>query len=208
MGNPMSTNNSKPKPVLKKRKTKTKPVLFSLLILLSGIIIGFGAALIVVRQSGINRKPALPEEFSRRMVKHLTRELHLTEEQQKKVKPIIEKHMKVMDQIRSEARPKIRQELEEMNKELMAVFDNTQQQIWKERIRQMQQRFPGMHQHRHGPGDKRPPRQNPHPEGQQPHQFQRQRPDAMPPDEQQLPPPDEDAPLDDTEPLLPQEPIS
>ena len=63
-------------PIIK--SSKAKPVLFSLLILLSGIIIGAGATLIVLRQSIKNENFRMPEEFSRRMVEHLTQELHLT----------------------------------------------------------------------------------------------------------------------------------
>ena len=202
------TDSTQPQQIIK--SSKTKPVLFSLLILLSGIIIGVGATVIVLRQSIKNENSRMPEEFSRRMVERLTRELHLTGDQRQQVKPIIEKHMKAMDQYRQEARPKIRQELEQMNDELMAIFDNTQQQIWKERIQRMQKGFPKMR--RRGERDGRRPgdRQYPERQGQQPRQFRRQQPGQMPPppDEHQLPPrdelpPDEHAPLNEHEPLPP-----
>ena len=192
-------------PIIK--SSKAKPVLFSLLILLSGIIIGAGATIIVLRQSIKNEKSRMPEEFSRRMVERLTRELHLTPDQRQQVKPIIEKHMKAMHDIRTEARPKIRQELEQMNDELMAIFDNTQQQIWKERIERMQQGFPKMRGRGEHDGRRPGDRQYPERQGQQPRQFRRQQPGQTPPppDEHQLPPRDERPPLDEPEPLPPQE---
>ena len=196
------TDNTQPQQIIK--SSNTKPVLFSLLILLSGIIIGAGATFIVLGQSEKKEESHGPENFSHRMVKRLTRELHLTDQQQKQVEPIIKKHMKAMNEIRGEARPKIRQELEEMNDELMAVFDNTQQQIWKQRIERMQKGFPKM-RGRGEHDDRRPGRRRLEHEGQQPHQFRRQQPGQMPPPpgEHQMPPRDEHPP--DGHPPLPQE---
>ena len=185
-----------------------KPVLFSLLTLLSGIIIGAGTTFIVLGQSEKKEESHGPENFSRRMIKGLTRELHLTDQQREHVKPIIEKHMKAMDEIRGQARPKIRQELEEMNDELMAIFDNTQQQIWKQRIKRMQKGFPQMRGRGEHDGRRPGGRQYPEHEGQQPRQFHQRQPGQMPPppDEHQQPPRDEIPPLDEAEPLPPQEP--
>lgn len=142
---------------------KSKPVLFSLLTLLSGIVIGVGGTLIFVGPQEKYAPPPVPEEFSRRMVDHLTRELSLTAEQQEKIKPIVETHMKTLDKYREEARPKIRQELEDMNNEIMALLDTNQQQMWKDSIERMQQRFresrerrgPGPGPGGDGPGDRR-----------------------------------------------------
>ena len=197
MGDPMTDNTIQPQQDLK--KSKTRPILFSLLILLSGIIIGSGATVIILRQSVADEKSRLPEEFSRRMVKRLTRELHLTEQQQQQIQPIIEKHMKAMDAIRNEARPKIRQELEDMNDELMAVFDNTQQQIWKERIQRMQKGFPKM-RHRDGSGDRRPGKRRPEHERPRP-RFHEQTPGQMPP-----PLPEDQPQPDRLRPPMPPEP--
>jgi len=184
------------------KNTKTKPVLFSLLILLSGIIIGSGATVIVLRPSLEKEHARLPEEFSRKMVKRLTHELRLTPQQQQQVRPIIENHMNAIDQYRQEARPKIRQELEEMNDELIIIFDNTQQQIWKEQIQKMQKRFPQMR----GRGDSRG--SYPEHQGQQLRQFRQQQLDRIPPqsNESQLPTQEEVLPSDEPKTQPPQEP--
>lgn len=119
----------------------SRAVIFSLLTLLSGIVIGAGITLIFVGLPSEESAPPGPEYFSRRMVAHLTRELGLTESQQAQIRNIIEAHMTVLDAIRDEARPKVRQELDAMNTEILALLDKNQQQMWKDRIERMQQRF-------------------------------------------------------------------
>ncbi len=141
-------------------KGKAKAVVFSLLTLLSGIVIGSGLTLMIKGPDKTETPPALPEEFSRRMVEHLTRELNLTPEQGEKIQPVVESHMKVIDAYREEARPKIRTELDTMNEEILSILDDQQQQIWKDKIERMKKRFQEMRQRR-GDGDRRgdgPPR--------------------------------------------------
>lgn len=131
--------------------SKAKPVLFSLLTLLSGIVIGAGATLIFIGLPPKEQDMPLPEEFSRRMVERLTHELALTPEQRESIGPVIERHMKALDTIREEARPKIRLELEAMNNEILAMLDERQQQMWKDQIERMQRRFREFRDRR-GPG--------------------------------------------------------
>ena len=126
-----------------------KPVLFGVLTLISGIAIGAGLTLILTSNSD-ERKP-LPDV---RMVERITRELNLTPEQKEQIGPIVQKHMKVMDDIRKEARPKIMAELEQMNDGIMAILDEGQKQIWQDKIKRMQDLFKQLHQRR-GPGDGR-----------------------------------------------------
>ena len=114
-------------------------MLFSLLTLLSGIVIGAGVTLIIVGPPQQEPAPPGPEYFSRRFVGHMTRELGLTVEQQQAIRNAVETHMKIIDQYREEARPKIRQEIDTMNEEILALMDENQQQQWKENIDRMQQ---------------------------------------------------------------------
>lgn len=171
-----------PKPVL-------KPVLFSILILVSGIIIGSGATLMVADQFKAKPLPPGPEYMSRRMIEHMVRDLHLSPEQQEQLGPVVKQHMEAMDKIREEARPKIAEELKQMNDGIMAILDEEQGQIWTNKIRRMQDNFPRMHQRRRPgynpkdrsdpnfrPDDPRPPRpyRNRPPEN-------RERPEVPPP---------------------------
>ena len=132
-----------------------KPVLMSALILFSGIIIGAGLTLIITGDSGTQKSlPPGPEYMSGRMVERIVRELKLSPEQHEQLKPIIQKRMKAMDDIRSQARPQINNELKLMNEEIIAILDEGQKQIWEDKVKKMQKHFTQMRQRR-GPGDRR-----------------------------------------------------
>jgi hypothetical protein len=142
-----------PKPVL-------KPVLFSVLTLVSGIIIGSGVTLMTAERFKNKPVPPGPEYLSERMIDHLVRELNLLPEQQQQLDPIVKQHMEAMDKIRQDARPLIAEEIKQMNDEIMALLDEGQKQIWNDKIQRMQDNFPRMHQRRgsgYTPRDKSDP---------------------------------------------------
>lgn len=129
-------------------KSDLKPVLFSILILVSGIIIGSTATLMTVDQFKKQPVPPGPEYMSGRMIERITRELHLSPEQRKQLDPIVKQHMLAIDKIREVVRPKIADELKQMNDEIMAVLNEGQKQIWTDKIQRIQDNFPRMHQRR------------------------------------------------------------
>jgi hypothetical protein len=159
------------------QKTVLKPVLFSILILASGIIIGSGVTLMTADQFNKKPVPPGPEYMSKRMVERIIRELGLSPQQQEQLDPIVKQHMEAMDKIREEARPKIAEELKQMNDEIMAILNEGQKQIWNDKIQQMQDNFPRMHQRR-GPGYNPEDRPDPNfrPEGPRPPRPYRNRP--------------------------------
>ena len=129
-----------------------KPILFSALILISGIVIGAGLTLIVTGNSNTRKSlPPAPEYMSARMVKRIAGELNLSPEQQEQLKPIVQKHMKAMDDIRRKARPEISEELKQMNEEILSILNEPQRKIWQNRIQRMQVHFTRMG-HRRGSG--------------------------------------------------------
>ena len=143
------------KPDLIVGKKTVKPVLFSLLILVSGIIIGAGMTLLVSDSVPDPKTlPPGPEYISNRMVQRIIHELHLDPEQQEQLKPIIQKHMKAIDDIRKQARPQISEEVKQMNEEILSILDEPQKQMWQKNIQQMQDHFTRMRQRR-GPGGQR-----------------------------------------------------
>lgn len=185
MGDTMNQSDIKPENL--SGQTVLKPVLFSILILISGIIIGSGITLMVAIRFDNSSPPPEPEHMSRRMVQRITQELHLSPEQQKQLGPIIKQHMKAMDDIRQEARPKIMEIIKQMNDEVMAILDEGQKQIWKDKSRRMQKPFfPQMHQ-----GRKPGYRQNgrPAPDGFRPEEPRPRRRfrDNRPPEDQRPP---------------------
>lgn len=177
-----------------------KPILFSMLILISGIVIGSGLTLLITEiQDAQKKMPPGPEYISNRMIQRLIRELELSPEQQQQLKPIISKHMQAIDEIRKEARPKVSKEIKQMNDEILSLLDEPQKQLWQDRMQRMQDHFSRMRSRR-GPGSERN-------NGRPP------RPDLMP-DEQPRPPrlrdqrpPREPVPPDNTSPDVPQPPI-
>lgn len=176
-----------------------KPVLFSLLILISGVIIGAGTTLIITNHS--KRMHGGPEWMSRRTIEYITRELELPPAQKEQLDPIVNQHMKAIEKIRDEiARPKIMAELEQMNEEIMAILDEQQKQVWEEKVEQMRKRFEEMRRRgggrRDGTGPHGPGRGGRGPGGGRRHEGPPPE-GTMPPGEMPLPPkepPAEDAP--------------
>lgn len=142
-------------------KDTLKPILFSLLILVSGIIIGVGVTLLTSKRLPTPKTlPPGPEYISNRMVQRIIHELHLDSEQQAQLKPIIQKHMKAIDDIRKEARPQISEEVKQMNEEILSILDQPQKRMWQKNMQQMQDHFKRMRQRR-GPGGQRGKNQRP-----------------------------------------------
>jgi hypothetical protein len=195
-------NQSDPKaehlPVTPERKA----ILFSALTLVSGIIIGAGLTLIVTGNSNTQKSlPPAPEYMSGRMVKRIAEELKLPPEQREQLGPIVQKHMKAMDDIRQDARPKIMEEIEQMNDEIMAILDEGQQKLWQDKMKHMQEHFTRM-RNRRGPDGGRRDRKNPDSELRRGERRPGDRFYENHPPEGQLPP-EERPPIDDIAPPAP-----
>lgn len=165
-----------------------KPIIFSLLTLFSGIVIGIGLTLISTNASnGPKTLPPGPEYMSKRMVQRIVHELKLSPEQHQQLDPIVQKHIKAMDDIRKQARPQINKELEQMNEEILSILNEQQKNIWKDRIQRMRDHFLRMRQHR---GPRRNPKngRTPNVEPDQPFDGRIDQPE-QPPD---MAPPPED----------------
>lgn len=141
---------------------KAKPILFSLLTLLSGIVIGVGATLMLVPQQKPDPVQKGPEWISERMIGHLIHELNIPEEERdelrEKLKPIIEEHMTAINKIREEAQPKISALINEMNEQILASLNDEQKLAWEEQIKRMKEFFERARRRGPGRGDNRGPR--------------------------------------------------
>lgn len=174
-----------------------KPLFLSTLILISGIVIGAGLTLIITGHSNVQQSlPPAPEYMSGRMVKRIAEELKLPPEQREKLEPIVQKHMKAIDDIRQDARPRIMDEIKQMNDELMAILDEGQQQLWQEKMKHIQEHFIRM-RNRRGTDAGRRDRRGPNSDRRQGERFHKNRPP-----EGQLPP-EERSPIDDIAPSGP-----
>lgn len=121
---------------------------FGVVILLAGIVIG-GASMMILLPHKLMAPPPGPEFNSLRMLPSLRRDLGLTTEQSKRIAPILDKHMKKLDDIRIEARDEIAQTLKQMNEDISKVLTDRQERIWKRSLERLQRDLrPG----RGGPG--------------------------------------------------------
>lgn len=154
-----------------------KSILLGLVILAAGIAIGASVTFISMQRQR-ERFGREPEVFAEQMLPRLGRELHLTPEQRRQLEPILRNYHETLNDIRASARPQVVQQLEEMNKDILAVLDEHQKQIWQRKARRIQEQFPTFR----GPG--RGPRQGMRP---QPQRRPGMEPGMPPHPEQDLP---------------------
>ena len=159
MGGTMSQSEINPDKLAS--KPSLKPVLFSILTLVSGIIIGSGVTLMTADRFHRKPPPPGPEYMSRHMIERLVRELHLSPKQRQQLDPVVKQHMQAMDEIRQLARPQIAEEIKQMNNEIMSLLNEKQKQVWNDKIQRIQSYFQRMRQRRgsekHPPGDRSDP---------------------------------------------------
>ena len=124
--------------LLMQRMHRWRTAFLGLVILLVGIVIGGGATLIAVRRE-VARPPVGPELGSEQMVRGLRHELGLSPEQMRAIGPVLDEHLRRMNEIRMAARPEIAEELGAMNEEIMSLLDEEQRQIWMRRLDRMEQ---------------------------------------------------------------------
>jgi hypothetical protein len=133
-----------------RRLHRWRMVLFGLVILLAGSVIGAASIMIAAPQklTGPLRPPEIAIE---RLLAELQRYLHLTPEQREKIEPILKEDMQKLDDIRAEARSEIQDILGQMNKDIAAVLTEQQKQIWQQRLNRLQRQLrpPGR-----GPGER------------------------------------------------------
>jgi hypothetical protein len=111
---------------------------FGTVILLAGIVIG-GALMLILMPHKLMRPPRGPEFESLRMIPPLRRDLGLSGEQSEQIKPILDKHMLKLQDIREDARSEISETLEQMNQEISAILSEGQRRIWQGQLGRLQQ---------------------------------------------------------------------
>jgi hypothetical protein len=152
MGGSMSQNETTDNTIVSnvKKIHMWRMAFFGLIILIAGIVIG-GSTMLILAPKKLIQPPPGPEFRSLRMIPPLSRDLGLAPEQAEKIKPILDKHMKKLDTIRTEARAEITETLKQMNQEIAAILTDEQQQRWQREIDQLQDEL----RPRGGPGPRR-----------------------------------------------------
>lgn len=143
-----------------RRLRRWRMAFFGLVILLAGIVIG-AASITILAPNRLTRPPKPPETATKMMIGRLRRELGLSQEQDEKIGPILHKHMQKLEDIRTNARTEITDQLQQMNEGVSAVLTEEQKQIWQRWLRILQwqlqppERGPGEGgRHRGGPQER------------------------------------------------------
>jgi len=110
---------------------------FGLVILIAGIVIG-SATMSILTTRRLTKPGPGPEFNILQVIPPLRRNLGLSQEQSDKIKPILDGHMKKLQDIRENARSEIENTLQQMNKEISTILTETQRQRWQREMSQLQ----------------------------------------------------------------------
>ncbi|MHC4115936.1 MAG: hypothetical protein ACYSWO_00365 [Planctomycetota bacterium] len=113
---------------------------FGLVILIAGVVIG-GASMMILAPEKLMKPPRGPEFGSQRMIPYLRRDLRLSVEQEAKMRPILENHLKKLNEIRMEARSEIEQALAQMNEGISEILTEEQKRIWRRSLERVEREF-------------------------------------------------------------------
>ncbi len=151
MGGTISENNAEHLQLIL-RMHRWKMAFFGLIILLAGLIIGASAAVIVFKPL----EPSLPRDIefvNERTMAALRQELQLDPAQRERIREIFARHFKAIDDIRTEARPRIAREMNALYEEVAAVLDGWQRDKWRDSMIRLGEDIAGPHQRGpRGPG--------------------------------------------------------
>ena len=111
---------------------------FGLIILAAGIAIG-GASMSMVASRKIAQKPASQEYNS--LMPRLIQVLGLKQQQINKIRPILDKHMQHLNEIREDARVDIANTLDQMNKEINPLLGDMQRDVWSNELKRIQRQL-------------------------------------------------------------------
>jgi hypothetical protein len=142
--------NANPTKALR-RTHRRRMVLSGLVILAAGITLGVAGTLLVVRPA----EPR-PPDIDDAVVMTLTRfrgELNLTEKQEEQIETILREHFQQLEALRTAARPKIEQVLQDMKTQVSAVLTDKQRTDWQRLTDELERQFHrGMRRGPGGPG--------------------------------------------------------
>lgn len=80
--------------------------------------------------------PKNSDKFTEWMLGHLKKDLSLTEAQCPRVEKIVRQHHAAFDEIRGRFQPQFEAEMAKMDREMLAVLDQPQQELYKTRMQQ------------------------------------------------------------------------
>lgn len=125
------------------RRKRWRSVLFGIVILLCGIAIGAGGAVIVIRHVVLHAIQH-PEEAPQRMTNRVRRMLDLSEHQAAEVKKILTERQKAILGLRRQIQPQVENELDKAKEDVAAILKPEQAKKWRERFDRLRIWFPAL----------------------------------------------------------------
>jgi Spy/CpxP family protein refolding chaperone len=110
--------------------SRTKTTIVALIAL--AVTFVAGAAVGIVADRVFHRRHGIPEFATHALVHRLDRRLDLSDAQQKKVEEIIERHHTRINSFFSAVHPRVREEIEQANREIAAVLTPEQRRKFEE----------------------------------------------------------------------------
>jgi hypothetical protein len=161
----MSPDNAAPQPTAlvpitgKRRRRMWLMVLLGAIILICGMAIGAGGAILRIRQR-MHDIHGHPERMPAELAKRIRGELRLTDEQAARVEAILVERLNAMEKIRNETFDRVHTEIEGIHADVTAILAAPQAAEWNERYEDIlmpRKRPPFMSKHSPPPGPKEPP---------------------------------------------------
>jgi hypothetical protein len=123
-----------------RRLHRWRMALFGLIILAAGITLGVAATLLLVRPT--DRRPPIDLNAAvAGMVMRFQDELNLSPEQVESIRTILHTRMENLEKLRTEARPKIEEQLTAMKLEIDQVLTDDQRQGWQRLTERLDREF-------------------------------------------------------------------
>ncbi len=122
------------------RAQRWKMAFFGIIILLAGVIIGAGSALIL-KPAPKDTAPSSIEFMNKRIIRNLQKDLNLKGDQAREVTAIVEKHLGKLHEIRQQARPKMAEIMDALHTEVLTVLDENQKEKWQQSIERLSDSF-------------------------------------------------------------------
>jgi len=145
-----NTTDLKPLPV---KSHNLRMAFLSVLILVSGIVIGSAGTMLMSQKKTVIKRPAFHPKMAGAMIRKIGERLDLSDEQHEKVKPIIRSTMVRLRKIQESAQPLIKHEITQMKTQISAELTEEQKVVWKKHVRRIEKNFkPGRGGGRGGKG--------------------------------------------------------
>ncbi len=127
----MNQENDLQSPIRRPRRRWLRPIIFSLIILICGMVIGSGMTLHILWR-GFKSTISQPSAMAERITKKMQRRLDLTDEQTQAVREILNRHKQEFLDLHQEVRPRVRTILKSIRLEVSEVLTPEQAQKWQE----------------------------------------------------------------------------